>query len=73
MLRGIGLGICLIVSSELFNLALYFVFTNHFAWNGSHTTFTNSEDEVSPVGEWLMLLSYFVRDVSMVIVGSITL
>ena len=73
MLRRIGMGICLIVSSELFNLALYFAFTNHFTSNGSKSTFVNSEGEINSVGEWLMLSSYTVRDVSMVIVGSITM
>ena len=73
MLRRIGIGICLIVSSELFSLAIYFAFTNHFTSNGSHAPFTNNEDEVNSVGEWLMLSSYFVRDVSKVIVCSITL
>ena len=73
MLRRIGVGICLIVLSQLFNLVIYFAFTDHLVSNDSNATFLNSENEVRSVGEWLMLLSHLVGEVSIVIVSSITL
>ena len=73
MLRRIGMGICLIVSSQLFDLVIYFAIVDHLALSDSKAASINSENGVHPVGEWLMLLSHLVRDVTKVIVGSITL
>ena len=48
MLRRIGIGIFLIVSSELFRLMMYIAFSHQFSWNGSNATSINSENEVNP-------------------------
>ena len=73
MLRRIGIGMFVIVSSQLFEFLIYFALTDNDVLNVKNGTFVRSESEVPPVGEWLILSSYLVRDVSLFIVCSITL
>ena len=70
MLRRIGVGICLIILSQLFSSAVYFFLIDIF--NLTDTTFAKTENEALSVSEWLILSSYLLRDASIVIVVSIT-
>ena len=61
---------CIIVSSDFFDLIFYFSFPEQNAPNVKNATFANRESEL-PIIECLMLSSYLVRDTSRVIVSSI--
>ena len=66
MLRRIGMGICLIASSQLFTSVMWFMFIDIFSVTDA--TVTNSESEPPPLNDWFVLCSYLVRDFSKVIV-----
>ena len=70
MLRRIGVGFCVIVSSHLFDSVMYFAFTDHYILDYRNAT-VKSDSDVLPLSEWLVLSSHVVRDVSIVIVCSI--
>ena len=69
MVRRIGIGICLIVSSHIFELVIYFTLSHHNITNGTNATFVNGESEAFPLTE----MSYLVRYPSIVIAGAITM
>ena len=71
MLRRIGIAICLIASSQVFNSVMYLIFIDVFKVRDA--TFTKSEGEAHSLTEWLILSSYLVRDASKVIACSVTL
>ena len=71
MLRRIGIGICFIASSQLFTSVMYFMFTDVF--KVSDATVTKSQSEAPFLSEWFVLSSYLVRDVSKIIVCSVSL
>ena len=61
MLRRIGIGMCIIVCSNLFEFIIYFAFVEQNDPNGKNAAFVNRENEL-PINEWLMLLSYLVKN-----------
>ena len=62
---------CLIVSSQTLELVIYFAFSavDHNVTNGANATFVNGESVLLPI----ILLTYLVKDVSIVIEANIAL
>ena len=71
MLRRIGIGICVIVSSHLFELIIDFAITD--VLNLKNATVVENESDAPPLSEWLILSSALVRDASVIAVSSIFL